>query len=146
MKMMVMVRGIVKKNGTALLAVLLLCLLTAGCGGQSGQARGGQPQEGQSQEGQPQEGQSQESQPQVGQEDPSREDKSRAEQTREDSRGPVRIGVLQIADSFPLYVAVSEGLFEKHGLDVEIIEFVEALPEIGSESGKGNLRGEFVTI
>lgn len=38
------VNEIVKKHGTALLAVLLLCLVSAGCGGQSGRTQEGQLQ------------------------------------------------------------------------------------------------------
>ena len=37
--------------------------------------------------------------------------------------GKIKIGVLKIADSFPLYVAEKEGLFQEQGLDVEIIDF-----------------------
>ena len=51
--------------------------------------------------------------------------------------GPVRIGVLQIADSFPLYVAEEEGLFDAHGVDVEIIEFQSASDQsVAYESGE----------
>ena len=35
----------------------------------------------------------------------------------------IKIGVLKIADSFPLYVAENEGLFAEEGLDVEVVDF-----------------------
>lgn len=41
----------------------------------------------------------------------------------------IRIGVLSIADSIPLFVADQEGLFEKAGCDVEIVEFGSALDQ-----------------
>ena len=127
MNMMKIVRRIVNKYGTALLAVLLLCLVSAGCGGQSGQAQGGQSQESQSQDGQSRDGR----------EDPSPGDQTQGNQPQEDDRGPVRIGVLQIADSFPLYVAVQDGLFEKHGINVEIIEFQSASDQsVAYEAGE----------
>ena len=77
------IRKTIQKRSTAAMAVfLLLCLLTAGCGGQSSKQAGeDQPGGAQQQAGQ------------------------------EKTRGHVRIGVLQIADSFPLYVAVEERLF-----------------------------------
>ena len=37
-----------------------------------------------------------------------------------------KIGVLRIDDSLPLYTAESEKLFEKHGVDVQVIEFSSA--------------------
>ena len=50
---------------------------------------------------------------------------------------PVRIGVLQIADSFPLYVAEEEGLFEANGIDVEIVEFQSASDQsVAYEAGE----------
>lgn len=76
MNMMKIVRRIVNKYGTALLAVLLLCLVSAGCGGQSGQAQGGQSQESQSQEGQSRDGR----------EDPSPGDQTQGNQPQEDDR------------------------------------------------------------
>ena len=122
------VNEIVKKHGTALLAVLLLCLVSAGCGGQSGKA--GKVQEGQLQE-------SQSGQSQDGQGNLSPGDKAQENQPQKDTRGTIRMGVLQIADSFPLYVAAQEGLFEKHGLDVEIIEFQSASDQsVAYEAGE----------
>ncbi len=38
----------------------------------------------------------------------------------------VKIGVLRTADSVPLYLADKEGLYKKHGLDAEVIEFGSA--------------------
>ena len=59
------------------------------------------------------------------------------QETAEDAGVTVRIGVLQIADSFPLYVAEQEGLFEKHGVDVEIIEFQSASDQsVAYEAGE----------
>ncbi|MBQ2641064.1 MAG: ABC transporter substrate-binding protein, partial [Lachnospiraceae bacterium] len=55
----------------------------------------------------------------------------------ETAEQPVRIGVLQIADSFPLYVAEEEGLFEENGLDVEIVEFQSASDQsVAYEAGE----------
>ena len=147
---------------------LLLCLLTAGCGGQSSkqagedqpggaqqqagedQPGGAQQQAGEDQSGGAQqqagEDQSGSTQQQAGEDQPggaqqqAGEDQhgSAQQQTgQEKTRGHVRIGVLQIADSFPLYVAVEEGLFEKHGLDVEIIEFQSASDQsVAYEAGE----------
>lgn len=39
---------------------------------------------------------------------------------------PYKIGVLRIDDSLPLYVADEEKLFEKHGVNVQIVEFSSA--------------------
>ena len=59
------------------------------------------------------------------------------QEAAEDAGVTVRIGVLQIADSFPLYVAEQEGLFEKHGVDVEIIEFQSASDQsVAYEAGE----------
>ena len=128
MNMMKIVRRIVNKHRTALLAVLLLCLVSAGCGGQSGKA--GEAQEVQQQE-------SQSGRSQDGKGNPSPGDKAQEDQPQKDSPGTIRIGVLQIADSFPLYVAAQEGLFEKHGLDVEIIEFQSASDQsVAYEAGE----------
>ena len=113
-------KTIQNRRAAALAVLLLLCLLTTGCGGQSAKQAGeDQPGGTQQQTGENQSGSAQQ---QVGQ---------------EETRGPVRIGVLQIADSFPLYVAVEEGLFQKHGLDVEIIEFQSASDQsVAYEAGE----------
>ena len=42
---------------------------------------------------------------------------------QENDPGIIRIGVLPIADSFPLYAALEKGLFAEQGLQVEIIPF-----------------------
>ena len=64
-------------------------------------------------------------------------DGSAAEPESDGSAEPLRIGVLKIADSFPLYAAVEEGLFEKRGLQVEIIEFQSASDQsVAYEAGE----------
>ena len=64
-------------------------------------------------------------------------DGSAAEPGSDGSAEPLRIGVLKIADSFPLYAAVEEGLFEKRGLQVEIIEFQSASDQsVAYEAGE----------
>ncbi len=39
----------------------------------------------------------------------------------------IRVGILPIEDSLPLVVAKEEGIFEKHGLKIEIVSFNSAL-------------------
>jgi len=49
----------------------------------------------------------------------------------------IRIGVLKIADSFPVYAAQEKGLFEKNGLKVEIVEFQSASDQsVAYEAGE----------
>lgn len=51
--------------------------------------------------------------------------------------GKIKIGVLKIADSFPLYVAEKEGLFQEQGLDVEIVDFQSASDQsVAYEAGE----------
>lgn len=51
--------------------------------------------------------------------------------------GTLKIGVLKIADSFPLYVAEKEGLFKEQGLDVEIVDFQSASDQsVAYEAGE----------
>lgn len=54
----------------------------------------------------------------------------------------LRIGTLPAADSIVLHVAKDEGLFEKAGLDVEIVPFKSAL-ELGAAMRAGRLDGHF---
>lgn len=50
-----------------------------------------------------------------------------AQETGQEASGDtLKIGVLGIADSFPLYVADNEGLFKEQGLNVEIVDFQSA--------------------
>ena len=42
------------------------------------------------------------------------DDASTENSSHSNQQETIRIGVLQIADSFPLYVASAEGLFEQH--------------------------------
>jgi len=39
----------------------------------------------------------------------------------------VKVGILPIEDSLPIVVAYEEGIFKKHGLDVEVLQFSSAL-------------------
>lgn len=39
----------------------------------------------------------------------------------------IRFGILPVLDTLPLQVGVKDGLFEKHGLDVELVKFMSAL-------------------
>ena len=55
----------------------------------------------------------------------------------EEGPGKIKIGVLKIADSFPLYVAEKEGLFQEQGLDVEIVDFQSASDQsVAYEAGE----------
>ena len=49
----------------------------------------------------------------------------------------LRIGILPVLDTLPLQVAVQDGLFKDHGLDVELVEFTSALErDTAIQSGK----------
>jgi len=55
---------------------------------------------------------------------------------------PLRFGVLPVLDTLPLRVAAQEGLFEKHGLDVELVKFMSAL-ERDTAMQTGQIDGYF---
>jgi NitT/TauT family transport system substrate-binding protein len=46
---------------------------------------------------------------------------------RDDEDEVLRIGVLPVIDTLPLYVAEEQGLFEQEGIDVQLVEFNSAL-------------------
>ena len=48
------------------------------------------------------------------------------EEQNADTMEPVTVGLMRIDDSFPFYVAEKEGLFEKHGVTVELQNFSSA--------------------
>lgn len=48
------------------------------------------------------------------------------EEQNTDTMEPVTVGLMRIDDSFPFYVAEKEGLFEKHGVTVELQNFSSA--------------------
>ncbi|MBQ2014175.1 MAG: ABC transporter substrate-binding protein [Peptococcaceae bacterium] len=48
------------------------------------------------------------------------------EEQNADAMEPVTVGLMRIDDSFPFYVAEKEGLFEKHGVTVELQNFSSA--------------------
>ncbi|BCS87686.1 ABC transporter substrate-binding protein [Pseudodesulfovibrio sediminis] len=54
----------------------------------------------------------------------------------------IRFGVLPVIDSLPLHVASRDGLFEKHGLNVELVKFMSAL-ERDTAIQTGQLDGAF---
>lgn len=45
------------------------------------------------------------------------------EEPKEEAAGTIRVGVLSIADSLPIFAAEQEGMFEAAGLDVEVFPF-----------------------
>jgi NitT/TauT family transport system substrate-binding protein len=55
---------------------------------------------------------------------------------------PIKIGVLPVLDALPLQVAVRDGLFAKHGLNVELTSFSSAL-ERNTALASGQLDGYF---
>ena len=55
---------------------------------------------------------------------------------------PMRFGVLPVLDTLPLQVAAQDGLFEKHGLDVELVKFMSAL-ERDTAMQTGQIDGYF---
>ncbi len=54
----------------------------------------------------------------------------------------LRIGVLPVIDTLPLYVAEEEGLFDREGIDVELVEFNSALERDAAFSA-GSIDGYF---
>lgn len=56
--------------------------------------------------------------------------------------GPIRIGILPVLDTLPLRVADADGLFARHGLDVELVPFASAM-ERDTAMLSGNLDGYF---
>ncbi|CCH48087.1 ABC transporter substrate-binding protein [Pseudodesulfovibrio piezophilus] len=57
----------------------------------------------------------------------------------------IRFGILPVLDTLPLQVAVNDGLFKEHGLDVELIRFSSAL-ERDMAMQAGELDGYFGDI
>ena len=55
---------------------------------------------------------------------------------------PMRFGVLPVLDTLPLQVAAQDGLYEKHGLDVELVKFMSAL-ERDTAMQTGQIDGYF---
>jgi len=55
---------------------------------------------------------------------------------------PLRMGILPVLDTLPLQVAKLEGLFHKHGVDVELVPFMSAL-ERDTAMKSGRLDGYF---
>jgi len=54
----------------------------------------------------------------------------------------IRFGILPVLDTLPLQVAVQDGLFAEHGLDVELVRFASAL-ERDTAMQAGQLDGYF---
>lgn len=57
----------------------------------------------------------------------------------------MKIGILPASDALALHVAQDEGIFKKHGLDVELVPFQSAL-EQGAAIRAGALQGWFTDI
>ncbi len=56
--------------------------------------------------------------------------------------GPLRMGILPVLDTLPLQVALTDGLFQDQGLDVELVPFASAL-ERDTAMQSGRLDGYF---
>ena len=54
----------------------------------------------------------------------------------------IRFGILPVIDTLPLQVAVKDGLFTKHGLEVELVGFMSAL-ERDTAMQTGQIDGYF---
>ena len=61
---------------------------------------------------------------------------------KENDEVTLRIGVLPVIDTLPLYVAESEGLFEREGINVELVEFSSAM-ERDAAFTAGSIDGYF---
>ena len=91
-----------KKRYVCLLAGLVAVML-AGCGGQNNQPANNNQQAGNA---------------------PAAENQQSQEAPQQ--AATIRVGLLRIDDSFPFYVAREEGLFDKHGVSVELVDFSSA--------------------
>jgi len=118
------------RRGLAMIMAVMLCLTAAGCGnaggGSGAGASGSSAASGQNASA------SEESA--AAEESAAQQDTSQG--AAKDSR-LLKIGVLKIADSFPLYAAQAEGLFAENGLDVEVVEFSSASDQsVAYEAGE----------
>ena len=61
---------------------------------------------------------------------------------------PLKFGLLPVLNTLPLQVAVQEKLFEKHGLDVELVSFSSAMErEMAMQTGKlDGFFGDFLNV
>jgi len=61
---------------------------------------------------------------------------------------PLKLGLLPVLNTLPLQVAVQEKLFEKHGLDVELVPFSSAMErEMAMQTGKlDGFFGDFLNV
>ena len=61
---------------------------------------------------------------------------------------PLKFGLLPVLNTLPLQVAVQEKLFEKHGLDVELVPFSSAMErEMAMQTGKlDGFFGDFLNV
>ena len=61
---------------------------------------------------------------------------------------PLKLGLLPVLNTLPLQVAAKEKLFEKHGLDVELVPFASAMErEMAMQTGKlDGFFGDFLNV
>lgn len=61
---------------------------------------------------------------------------------------PLKLGLLPVLNTLPLQVAAKENLFEKHGLDVELVPFASAMErEMAMQTGKlDGFFGDFLNV
>ena len=61
---------------------------------------------------------------------------------------PLKLGLLPVLNTLPLQVAAREKLFEKHGLDVELVPFASAMErEMAMQTGKlDGFFGDFLNV